>query len=147
MDHVDVGDLFQPLDEEVIDRAIARRAVIQFSGICPRMRDEFTEIASRKRGIREEDDRHFRDLGDRRQRVQRVERNFGQELIDDEIARCRDQDRVSVGVRPGDFPGSEVARPSRFRFDDELLTKCLHHLGSQNTHDGIANSACCKRHD
>ncbi len=135
MGDVDAARLLEALDQQMIDGAEARHAVVELAGIGARVGDELRQRARRHLRIGEQHQRHVGELGDRRQRRQRIERHLHQELVDDEVVGRGDQDRVAVGLGARDFLGADVAGRAGLGLDHELLAEPLLHADREQPHD------------
>ena len=147
MGDLDAGDLLEALAEKMVDRSGARRTVIQLPRVRPRIGDEFAKVASGHRRVREEYNGHFGELADRRQCGERIKRHFRQKLVDGKVVRRPDEKRITVSVSPCDFQRTNVAGRSWFRLDDEFLSQCPLHPGSEKADYRIAYAACRRGQD
>ena len=138
---VDTGGLLQPLHHQVIDGAEARDAVVHLAGIGARIVDEFASVRAGTSGLENSTSGTSDDLGNRRQRRQRIERHLDQELVDDEVVGGRDQDRVAVGLGARDFLRADVAGRARLCLDHELLAELLLHADREQPHDVLGHAA------
>src|SRR5215510_8229845 len=98
----------------MVIRSIPGRAVIQPARPGAHILDKFRKVADRHRWIRAEDEWDICDFRDWWQGGERVERQLHQELIDDEIVRSRNKERIAVRCSARDFLRSDIARGTWF---------------------------------
>ena len=141
------GHRRQQRHEEVLAAAVARRRVVDLAGPRLHVRDELLERLRRKGRIDDEDAGLAADQRDRREVLDRVERELRVERRADRVGLRREQQRVAVGRRLRDHFAADRRARAGLVLDDDLLAPALAEFLRDHAHRAVDRAAGRERHD
>src|SRR6266571_5247462 len=148
MGHLDSGDLFQLLGDQVSLRAVAGRAVGELAAFRPCVGDELLQILDRKRRMDHEHPGRAAEERDVREVAQRIEGEIPGQRRRDAVRRDpRHDQRVSVGSGlRHELRADHAAGPGAV-LDDEILLEAFTEPLPHEPPQRIRGAARSKRHD
>ena len=146
--HLDPGDLFQLLRDQVPLRAVARGTISELAGFLSRIGDELLQVLRRQRRVHDQHARRAAEERDVGEIAQRIEREALRERGRDAMrGDTRDDQCVPVGRGLRDeLRADDAARPSAV-LDDEILLQGLAQPLRYQATQSVGGSARRERND
>ena len=148
MHDVDAEAGLERLGGEVMDAADAGGAVVQLARLLLRERHQLLQRVRGHRGMRDQVERRGADQAHRREILERLVGQLGEEMrVDRDLADVGDQQRVAVGRRLHDLGHAiDAARAAHVLHHDRLAQR-IGELAADQARHRVGKSAGRVRHD
>ena len=144
---LDAGHRAKHRGKQMLAAAVARRGVIDLPRPDLGVGDQFLQRLYRQRGIDDDDARFAPDQRDRREVLDRIEREARIQRCTDRIGLRGKQQRIAVGGRLGDQLAADRRARARLVLDENRLAEAPGQLLRDQTHRPVDRAARGEGHD